>query len=204
MADNEPVPPPNRSDKVARVIVETYPCVKDAVLRLEVFVGHRSRRSVYEMRDALDHIYECLNPAVPDDEAEKNVHDAEDHLRRAAVEPAEYIAEENLRVLNETIKKRRGILGSLFIHPRAIPPAIRRSVNEGKVKLLECRKLKAQRKTLPQAVDAALAAAAAFEDASHVLGPQHISAVKVAIVFGAIGSVIGGVVVALLLKCIPF
>ena len=198
MAENGPAPPPNRSDKVARVILKTYPCVKDAVLRLEVFVGHRSRRSVYELRDALDHIYECLNPAVPEDEAQENVHDAEDHLRRAAVEPAEYIAEENLRVLNETIKKRRGILGRLFIHPRAIPPAIRRSVNEGKMKLLECRKLKAQTKTLSQAVDAALGAAAAFEDARHVLGPQQISAIKVAIISGTIGSIIGGVVVGLL------
>lgn len=44
-------------NSIVKILTEQYmPYVKEAILWLEVYSGERSKRSIYELRDALDHI----------------------------------------------------------------------------------------------------------------------------------------------------
>ena len=47
-------------EKVVTVINEDYPYVKSSIIELEVYTGELSKRSVYEFRDAFDHLFLVL------------------------------------------------------------------------------------------------------------------------------------------------
>jgi hypothetical protein len=66
----------------------TYRLARDAIIHFETTEGIRALSNITELRDALDHLYFAAQAAGPADVA-AHVHDAADHLRRAAVEPAE-------------------------------------------------------------------------------------------------------------------
>lgn len=87
-------------DRLLTLLREQYlPYVKDAILWLEVHTGERSKRAVHELRDALDHIAIAVQTDIKEEEALKSLDAVEEHFRRAAVEPAEWVALEQLRKL---------------------------------------------------------------------------------------------------------
>ncbi|MFH1191793.1 MAG: hypothetical protein V1670_06335 [Candidatus Omnitrophota bacterium] len=91
---------PNIINRVTALFTEQYvPYVKEAVLWLEVYSGEKSKRAVYELRDALDHIAIAVQSGISEEKAIKSLDAAEEHFRRAVVEPAEWIALEELRRL---------------------------------------------------------------------------------------------------------
>lgn len=86
--------------RTLQILSEQYiTYVKEAIIWLEVYTKEKSKRSIYELRDALDHIALALEPDVDDEQAHKYLNAAEEHLRRAAVEPAEWLALEELEKL---------------------------------------------------------------------------------------------------------
>lgn len=70
-----------------------YQTAKKAILRLEVFRRTKSKKAIYELRDFLDHYASIFKSDIAPDMAEKHLHECRTHLRRAAVEPLEYMAE---------------------------------------------------------------------------------------------------------------
>lgn len=87
-------------NRLLKLLREQYlPYVKDAILWLEVHTGEKSKRAVHELRDALDHIAIAVQPDIKEEEALKCLDAVEEHFRRAAVEPAEWVALEQLRKL---------------------------------------------------------------------------------------------------------
>lgn len=87
-------------ERLITILREQYiPYVKDAILWLEVHTGEKSKRAVYELRDALDHIAIAVQEDISEDDAVRSLNAVEEHFRRAAVEPAEWIALEELRKL---------------------------------------------------------------------------------------------------------
>jgi hypothetical protein len=87
-------------DNIVKILTEQYmPYAKEAILWLETYSGERSKRCVYELRDTLDHIAIAVQSGISEEKALKNLNAAEEHLRRAVVEPAEWIALEELRRL---------------------------------------------------------------------------------------------------------
>ena len=91
---------PNVVRHLLKLFREQYiPYVKKAILWLEVYSGERSKRSIYELKDALDHIAIALHPDTSEEHAEKSLNAVEEHFRRATVEPAEWIALEELQKL---------------------------------------------------------------------------------------------------------
>ena len=55
----------DRCAEVRKILSEDYPRAKEAILKLEVYLGKRSERAVYELRDTFDHIATALNAATP-------------------------------------------------------------------------------------------------------------------------------------------
>ncbi len=91
---------PTIIDGIVKILTEQYmPYAKEAILWLEVYSGERSKRSIYELRDAFDHIAIAVQSGISEEKALKNLNAAEEHLRRGVVEPAEWIALEELRKL---------------------------------------------------------------------------------------------------------
>jgi len=91
---------PDITNRIIKILTEQYfPYVKEAVLWLEVYSGEKSKRAVYELRDALDHIAISVQSGISEEKAIKSLDAAEEHFRRAVVEPAEWIALEELRRL---------------------------------------------------------------------------------------------------------
>lgn len=100
----------SRSDTIInralKIFSEEYIAyTKEAILWLEVHTGEKSKRSIYELKDALDHLAVALEPDVPDETADKYLNAASEHLRRAAVEPAEWLALEELQKLLKIRRK---------------------------------------------------------------------------------------------------
>lgn len=87
-------------NRIITLLTEQYvPYVKEAVLWLEVYTGEKSKRAVYELRDALDHIAIAVQSGVSEEKAIQSLNAAEEHFRRAVVEPAEWMTLEELRKL---------------------------------------------------------------------------------------------------------
>ena len=86
----------DRHAAVHRILTEDYPHAKRAIYTLEVFVRQRSRRSIYELRDTLDHLSIALLPETTPSEARRHLAECHTHLRRAAIEPFEYVAEKKV------------------------------------------------------------------------------------------------------------
>jgi len=79
--------------QVAEVLKTDYPVVRDIILKLETYLRTRSRRAVYELRDALDHIAAIYSPNTPEKDLPDHLSELKTHLRRASVEPMEYLVE---------------------------------------------------------------------------------------------------------------
>jgi hypothetical protein len=77
---------------IVKILREQYiPYVKEAVQELEVLTKKRSKRAIYELRDALDHIAIAVQEDTPNEVALKSIDAVEEHLRRATIEPAEFL-----------------------------------------------------------------------------------------------------------------
>jgi len=104
--------------RIVELLNEQYlPYVKKAVLQLEVYSGEKSKRAVHELRDALDHIAIAVHKDTTEFLALKSLNAVEEHFRRAAVEPIEWIA---LREIERLLKvKRKGFWWwrLLFVKP---------------------------------------------------------------------------------------
>ncbi|MCK4793745.1 MAG: hypothetical protein KAV87_59000 [Desulfobacteraceae bacterium] len=128
---------------ILKLFREQYiPHVKEAILWLEVFSGERSKRSVYELKDALDHIAIALHPDTTEEKAEKSLNAVEEHFRRAAVEPAEWIALEELQKLLK-IKKRGFWWWRLFFLKPPDSKEFDKKVFEGQEFVIKGREFKA-------------------------------------------------------------
>jgi hypothetical protein len=130
-------------NRTLQILNEQYVAyVKEAILWLEVYTKEKSKRSIYELRDVLDHMALALEPDIDDEQAHKFLNAAEEHLRRAAVEPAEWIALEELQKL---IKIRgRGFWWWRFLFLK--PPNSKEFdevLFQGKALVVEGRKFKA-------------------------------------------------------------
>jgi len=55
-------------ERLITILREQYiPYVKDAILWLEVYTGEKSKRAVYELRNALDHIAIAVQEDISED-----------------------------------------------------------------------------------------------------------------------------------------
>jgi hypothetical protein len=86
----------DRNAAVQKILVEDYPHAKRAIYTLEVFIRKRSKRSIYELRDTLDHLSIALLPETTPAEARRHLAECQTHLRRASIEPFEYVAEKKV------------------------------------------------------------------------------------------------------------
>src|SRR6266436_5232631 len=94
--NQEPIFSNEEFDRLAaakEVLTEYYPHAKEAILSLEVYSRKRSQRAVYELRDTLDHLSIALASSTSPAEARRHLAECHTHLRRAAIEPYEWLAE---------------------------------------------------------------------------------------------------------------
>ncbi len=82
----------------------TYRLARDAIIHFETTEGIRALSNITELRDALDHLYFAAQATDPA-EVTQHVHDAADHLRRAAVEPAEKMVANRLYQIERSASK---------------------------------------------------------------------------------------------------
>ncbi len=81
------------------------PFTKKSVMWLETLTHQKSKRAVHELRDALDHIATALHDETSKKDALQSIEAITEHFRRAAVEPAEWIA---LKKLEQLLDIRAG------------------------------------------------------------------------------------------------
>lgn len=121
-------------NKLLELLTTQYiPYVKDAILWLETYSGEKSKRSIYELRNALDHIGIALQKDTTEENAIKSLNAVEEHFRRAAVEPIEWIALEEMRYLLK-IQKR----GFWWWRLLLLKPIDTKEFNEEIYKGMEC------------------------------------------------------------------
>lgn len=109
---------PQTVNKVVELLTTQYiPYVKEAIVWLETYTGERSKRSVHELRNALDHMAVALNEDTDTEDATKSLCAVEEHFRRAAVEPVEWIALEELQRLLKIRRKGLWWWKLLFLKP---------------------------------------------------------------------------------------
>jgi len=97
------------SPELAKPIIDllrgpTYRLARDAIIHFEATEGIRALSNITELRDALDHLYFAAQATDPTEVA-THVHDAADHLRRAAVEPAEKMVANRLYQIERAASK---------------------------------------------------------------------------------------------------
>ncbi len=76
-------------ERIIKILREDYLYAKKSVIKLQVLTAKESERCVYELRDALDHLSISVLEDTSEENAEKSLTAAEEHIRRAAVEPVE-------------------------------------------------------------------------------------------------------------------
>ncbi len=115
-ANSEPTPPPDLGAKVLDVLRgPLYQKAREAIIHYETIERERATSAIIELRDALDHMWHA---AQSDDSAEVNarIEAMTDHLRRAAVEPAQEMVESRLHRIFHNLQRyqlRRLIYGGL-------------------------------------------------------------------------------------------
>jgi len=114
----------DRKAEALRVLTEYYPHAKEAILMLEVFSGKRSTRAVYELRDTLDHISIALNSSTKPSEARRHFAECFTHLRRAAIEPYEWLAERKFLKIEKIVVKGKFIYKLLWLEPPTGPDMV--------------------------------------------------------------------------------
>jgi len=107
----------DRLAAVAEVLTEYYPHAKQAILSLEVYSKKRSQRAVYELRDTLDHISIALAKTTSPAEARRHIAECHTHLRRAAIEPFEWLAEHKFLEIERLAVRGRWIYKILLMQP---------------------------------------------------------------------------------------
>lgn len=80
-----------------------YRQAREAIIRYETTEQERATTAILELRDALDHL---MVAAQSDEVAEvqRRADAAEEHLRRAAVEPAQDMVESRLHKLTSSVR----------------------------------------------------------------------------------------------------
>lgn len=86
-------------DYLLELLTVDYVYVKEAIIWLTAYSRERSKRAVHELKDALDHIAISVQDDISEEDALMGLHAAKEHFRRAAVEPTEWIALEELQRL---------------------------------------------------------------------------------------------------------
>ena len=128
-------------NKVVAIIKEDYPYVKNSIIELEVYTGELSKRSVYELKDALDHLFLVVSDETSEEDALKSIDAIQEHLRRAAVEPIECIAEqEKIKLLK--MQKRGFWWWKLFFLKSPTTEEFVKDIYKGNDYLIEGRKNK--------------------------------------------------------------
>lgn len=166
--------PPGREKRFARLYFEIYPYARQAVIALEVHTRKQSKKAVYSIKDGFDHIHLALLPDISDDDADKHFSAAEDHFRRAAIEPVEYIAEEKLFGLLRLLNLRSSWTGRILAFPPIPQPEVREKILNGRNALVKCRRLKSQIESVKEAHEAAVEAESLFTAAYDELGPKVV------------------------------
>lgn len=118
--DDDPVFSNEEFDRLAavsEVLTEYYPHAKRAILSLEVYSKKRSQRAVYELRDTLDHISIALSADTSNAEARRHIAECHTHLRRAAIEPFEWLAERKFLEIERLGVRGRWIYRLVMLHP---------------------------------------------------------------------------------------
>lgn len=87
-------------ERAIALVRQDYANAEKAIIRLEVFTRSRSKKAVYQLRDFLNHLHHIF---TTDDAAKAQRHlvEAETHLRRATLEPIEYLAEKHFVMIDE-------------------------------------------------------------------------------------------------------
>lgn len=107
----------DRVKAVVEVLTEYYPFAKEAILSLEVYSKKRSQRAVYELRDTLDHLSIAVAESTSPAEARRHIAECHTHLRRAAIEPFEWLAEHKFLEIERIAVKGRWIYRLVMIRP---------------------------------------------------------------------------------------
>ena len=107
----------DRLKAAAEVLTEYYPHAKEAILSLEVYSKKRSQRAVYELRDTLDHLSIALLDSTTPAEARRHIAECHTHLRRAAIEPFEWLAERQFLEIESLAVRGRWVYWLLLLRP---------------------------------------------------------------------------------------
>ena len=107
----------DRVAAVCEVLTEYYPHAKRAILSLEVYSKKRSQRAVYELRDTLDHISIAVAKDTPPAEARRHIAECHTHLRRAAIEPFEWLAERKFLEIESIAVRGRWVYRLVMLRP---------------------------------------------------------------------------------------
>ena len=156
-----------------------------------MYTGEKSKRSIYELRDALDHIALALEPDINYEDARKFLNAAEEHLRRAAVEPAEWLALEELQKLLKTRRKGFWWWRLFFLKPPN-SKEFDKKIFQGQDLVVEGRKFKAI--SLKESYDNFKKAFHVFSDLSIDIQPAELRsrlfAVVLAVLIFALGIIV--------------
>jgi len=107
----------DRLAEAKEVLTKHYPYAKEAILSLEVYSKKRSQRAVYELRDTLDHISIALTETTSAAEARRHFAECHTHLRRAAIEPFEWLAEHKFLEIERLAVRGRWIYRLVLLRP---------------------------------------------------------------------------------------
>lgn len=80
-----------------------YTTARDSIRHYEVLERERATSALVDVRDALDHLVQAAR-ATNDAELQRRIGKAEDHLRRAAVESAQYAIESRVQAIRKSMK----------------------------------------------------------------------------------------------------
>jgi hypothetical protein len=105
----------DRRAEVDHILTHHYPQAKEAILMLEIYSGKRSTRAVYELRDTLDHLSVALDLRTSPADARRHIAECHTHLRRAAVEPYEWLAERQFLKIEKIVTKGKWLYRILFL-----------------------------------------------------------------------------------------
>jgi hypothetical protein len=105
----------DRSAAASKILTEDYPLAKNSIYTIEVFMRQKSRRAVYELRDMVDHVSIALANTTTPREARFHLAEAKTHLRRAAIEPYEWMAEKKVLQIEKIAIKGRWLHKFLMV-----------------------------------------------------------------------------------------
>jgi hypothetical protein len=105
----------DRIAAVQQILLVDYPLAKTSIYTLEVFIKTKSRRAVYEVRDMVDHLAIALAGETTPREARLHLAEAKTHLRRAAIEPYEWMAEKKVLQIEKIAIKGRWLHKFLLV-----------------------------------------------------------------------------------------